>query len=212
MSKVLTEYKAEQVLKKYLPIAKNQLVKKKQQAINFSKKLKFPIALKIISPQAVHKSDIGGVLIINSLEEIDKGFDKLVDIAKKKKLKLEGILVQEFIQGQQLIIGIKKDPTFNYVIMLGIGGIYVETLKDVTFRVCPITEEDSESMIQDLKYKDIILGTRGQKPVNTEKLKNILIKISQLPFKLKKISELDINPLIMYNNEAKVVDVRLVLD
>ena len=203
---VFTEYEAEKLLKKYLPVAKNQLVKNLKDIKN-----KVPLVLKIISKQALHKSDINGVRIIKSKNDLEKNFNDLILISKRKKLKLDGILVQEFIEGHQLIIGIKKDPVFGHILLFGLGGIYTEILKDISIRTCPINENDAESMINDLKSKEILYGFRGKKS-NVKLLKKILIRTSKIPLKYKKILELDINPLIINEKEAKVADARIVFE
>lgn len=208
MQKVYTEKKAENFLKKYLPIAKSELTQTINQAQKFIKK--YPTVLKIISPQALHKTEINGVRIVNTKQELEKEYNNLKTIAKNKHIKLEGILVQEFVKGQELIIGIKKDPTFNHVIMFGIGGVMVEILKDVQFRACPITEKDAEDMIDQLKLKQLLTGFRNEKPVNLKLLKQLLVKTSQIPVKNKTIEELDINPLIINSKEAKIADARIV--
>jgi len=192
---------------KGLPLAKSFLIK---NAKELTKIRKFPLVMKMISLQAIHKTDIGGIKIVNNLHEAQETFSNFMKIAKSKKMKLTGILIQEYVKGGEFIIGIKKDPTFSHVIMFGAGGIFVESLKDVTFRVCPISEKDADSMIEDLKSKWLIIGTRGQRPINTKLLKQILVKVSKLPQKYRKIEELDINPLIANHEEVKVVDVRLI--
>ena len=202
---VYAEYKSEQILKKYLPIIPNQLVHEIKQ-IKFKA---FPLVLKIISPQALHKSDIHGVRIVHSKEELEKNFNDLLKISKKRRLRLEGILVQEYLNGYELIIGIKKDHTFGHVMMLGSGGIYAETVKDISIRACPVSLYDVESMIRDLRMKDILLGIRGEK-INVSKLKKSLVRLSKLPSKYKNIEELDINPLIANKKGVFVADARMV--
>jgi len=204
---ILTEYYAEELLKPYLPIAKNQLVK----SINEIKLKKYPLVLKIMSTQVLHKSDIGAVKIVNTKEELEKNFNELIKISKKRKIKLQGILVQEYHEGHQLILGIKKDNVFNHVLLFGVGGIFTEVLKDISIRACPITKKDAESMINDLKAKDILYGARGKK-VNLNLLKKLLVKTSQIPKKHKNILELDINPLIINEKSAYVVDARIILE
>ena len=203
----LTEFEAEKILKSYLPIARNQLIKK----LNELKLKKYPLVLKIMSKQALHKSDIKGVRIVHNKEELEKNFDDLIKIAKRKKLNLQGILIQEYHEGHELFIGIKKDPTFSHILLFGLGGIYVEILKDISMRACPITIRDAESMINDLKAKDILYGARGNK-INLNLLKKLLIKTSSIPIKYPNLLELDINPLIMNEKEAIVVDARMVLE
>jgi len=210
--KVFTEVEAEKIIKKYLPVSKGILTKKLEEAVKASKILKYPLALKIMSKQALHKSDIGGVIFIKNEKELVEGFKKLESISKKHKIKLDGILVQEFIEGKQLIIGIKKDASFGHAIMLGIGGVLVELFKDVSFRVCPINEKDAQEMIDELKAKQILYGYRGEKGVNIKLLKQILVKASKIPLKYKNISELDLNPLIMNDKIARVVDARIIFD
>jgi len=201
--KVLTSIEAEKFLSKYVPIAKSKFITKLEQIPN-----KFPVVLKIISPKALHKSDKGAVLISQNKEELKRYYNKLTELAKK--LKPAKILAQEYIQGQQIIIGIKKDPTFNHVIMLGIGGTLVELIKDVQFRMCPINENEAQDMIDQLKLNKLLKGYRDYKAININLLKQILVKLSKMP--MKNISELDINPLIINNKEAKIVDARIVLN
>ncbi len=204
---VFTEKKAEDYLKKYLPIAKSELTKSADEALKFAKK--YPVVLKIISKDALHKTEVGGVRIVNSKQELVAEYQNLQAVTKKHKLKLDGIFAQEFIKGKELIIGIKKDAAFGHAIMFGIGGVMVEMLKDVQFRVCPITEKDADDMINSLKLSKMLTGFRNEKPVNLKQLKDILIKASKLPIQNPKIEELDINPLIINSKEAKVVDARI---
>ncbi len=212
---IYAEHEAEQFLAKSLPVAISLLTKKPEQALEFVKKqkLSYPVVLKLISKQALHKTDIGGVKIAKSEQELVAYYNELLAVAKKKKLKLdekvEGILMQEFVDGKQLIVGIKKDAIFGHVIAFGLGGVFVEVMKDVTFRVCPIEEHDAQQMIDELKSSKILYGVRGDKPVTFKELKNILIKASKIAEKNPEISELDINPLIINDKFAKVVDARI---
>ena len=207
--KILLGKEAEKFLRG-LPVARSFLVKKQKDAINFGRKLGYPLVLKIISKQAIHKTDIGGVKIVKSPEELNESFNELLKIVKRKRIKLDGIMVQEYVKGQELIIGINRDDTFGHVLMFGLGGILVEAIRDVTFRVCPISFKDAEQMIQDLKFKKILLGFRGGKPVNLNLLKKVLVKVSKIPLKHKEIEELDINPFILNDRKGKIVDVRII--
>lgn len=215
---IYAEYEAEQFLVKSLPVAVSLLTKKPEQALEFVKKqkLSYPVVLKLISKQALHKTDIGGVKIAKSEQELVAYYNELLAVAKKKKLKLdekvEGILMQEFVEGKQLIVGIKKDATFGHVIAFGLGGVFVEVMKDITFRVCPVEEHDAQQMIDELKSSKILYGVRGDKPVAFKELKNILIKASKIAEKNPEISELDINPLIINDKFAKVVDAMIVVE
>ncbi len=207
MQKIWTEKKAEDFLKNRIPVANSVIAKSPEQALKFAKK--YPVVLKIISEKALHKSDIGGVRIASSKEELEKQFTELEKLVKRKKLKAR-ILVQEFVKGRELVIGINKDPVFGHVIMFGLGGKYVETIRDVSFRVCPLTEKDAESMISDMKYGKIIHGVRGEKPLNTNAIKKALVKVSCIPRSYRKLKELDINPLIADEKGVKVADARIV--
>ena len=205
--KIYTEEKAERFLKP-LPVARSALVKDIKGAREASKRIKYPLVLKIISPKALHKTEIGGVAVVKSADELEAAFNNLIKIAKKKRIKLTGIYVQEFVSGKEIIIGIKRDPTFGHALMLGIGGKYVELMRDVTFRICPITEKDAEKMISELRYAQLLTGFRGDKGINMDILKKTLVSVSKLPQKHKKLEELDINPFIIDDRRGKIVDAR----
>jgi len=202
---VLNEYEAEKFLKKYVPVANSILIKNKA---NLEKVKSFPTVLKIISNNAIHKTEIQGVIITSTKNELENSYNELLQRAKKHKIKIEGILAQDYYEGIELLIGIKKDQVFNRVIVFGLGGIYTEILKEVVIRKCPISMEDAEEMIYELKYNDIF-SSRGNK-INKSKLAEILVKVSNL-YK-QPIQELDINPFIINNKEAYVVDARIVFE
>jgi succinyl-CoA synthetase beta subunit len=207
---VLTEDKAQDILKTFVPVAKSKLVKKYDDALIIAKKFKFPVVIKIMSKQALHKTEVGGVKICCNEDGLNQDFHKFLDVCKKNKIQLDGVLVQEMLSGVELIMGLNKDPVFGHVIMFGIGGTLVEVLKDVTFRMCPINNDDVESMIQDLRTKEILYGVRGNKGINFKILKKTLVNISKLPVKYPNISELDINPFIINHEYGKVADARIV--
>ena len=209
---IYAQDKADKFLSKHIKIAKSQLTKNLNQALKAATKLKYPLVLKIISLKALHKTDIGGIKTCNNEQELENNYKELEKLAKKKRLRPYQILAQEFIKGKELIIGIKKDPTFQHVIMLGLGGIFVEILKDVTFRACPITNKDAQEMINELNGGKVLCGVRGGSSININKLKQTLVKVSQIPTKNKKILELDINPLIANEKDVVAVDTRIVFD
>ncbi len=204
MSKILNSYEAQHFLEKYIDLPKSQLVNVLSEI-----KIQPPLVLKIISDQAIHKTEIKGVRIVNSNEQLVKEFNNLQILSKK--INIKGILVQEFIEGEQLIIGIKKDPVFNHVILFGLGGIYTELLKDTSIRKCPITEKDALEMINSLKSKELFYNFRNKK-LNTKLLIKTLVNISKIPSKHKDIQELDINPFILNEKEGKAVDIRIVFN
>lgn len=211
--KIYTEYKTELFLKKFGVIAsKSYLTNSIKEALILSKKMNFPLVVKIMSPDVLHKTEAGGIIKCNDEKEIVKAYYKMLSIAKEKKAHLEGILIQEYINGNEIIIGIKKDPTFGHIILFGLGGIYTEILKDVSLRVCPIDKKEALKMINEIKNIKILEGYRKQKPIDKNVLSNILVRVSQIPLRYKNITELDINPLIANGNSIKAVDARMVLD
>jgi len=197
---VFTEKEAEDFLeKKGFKVAKRVFIKSKSELSSIKSKIKFPWVMKISSKHIVHKTKLGGTILnISTQEQAQKAFDKL------KKIKdFEGILVQEFIPGKELILGLKHTPEFGLVIMLGAGGTDVEEKKDVSFRVPPITEKEAEEMIKELKICNQI------KDCNLKEIKKCLFLLSNLAKENPNIKELDINPLIINKKEAVVVDARI---
>lgn len=196
------------LLKKYgfqpLPygVAKNI-----NQAEKIAKKLKYPIALKIISKQIEHKTDFGGVKIgIRNVDALRVAYADIMHGAKGKKV--DGILVQKMARkGIELIIGGKKDPSFGHMIVLGLGGIYVEIFRDVTARICPIEREEIEGMVHELKAHPLIEGARGKKPINKKALEDMVLKTCKLMMK-EDLKELDLNPVIFDHKGGDIVDVR----
>ncbi len=166
----------------------------------------FPLVAKL--PLFVHKTEKKAVRVVHTQEMLQKTLQDFKRIAQKEKKKCT-VLLQEFVQGTELILGLKKDAVFGHVIMLGLGGVFAEVFHDVTFRVCPITEQDAWHMIDELKSKTLLEGPRGLPKANKKSLVQALVKLSQLPRKYPKLSELDINPLMVNNKGAFAVDVRI---
>lgn len=198
--------------KNKLPFAKSKLAKNVDQAKKVAKDIGYPVVLKAISPNIIHKSDAGAIsLSIENEEQLESAFEDLIKKTKKAaKNKLEGILVQKTHTGQEVIIGVKQDPTFGPVILFGLGGIFVEILKDTSLRIAPIEKQDAIEMINELKSAKILEGARGQKPVNINALVDILVKTSKLA-ENKKILELDFNPIIVDEKSAVIVDARIMI-
>jgi len=171
----------------------------------------FPIAMKAISKQALHKSDVGGVLLdICSASEVESAY-RLLE-RRFSGMELEGVLIQKMASKSkntvELIIGGKRDAQFGQLIMLGMGGIFVEVYRDVTFRVCPIDRDDALEMIHELKSFPILMGARGRKPININALASTLVKVSIL-LEAENPSEFDINPLLTDEKGCTAVDVRM---
>ena len=195
---------AADVVKGIASVAEHIVAKKVEDAQQFAEKVGYPLVLKALSPKIVHKTEAGAVRIVHAAAQLAKEFDALKKLAPN-------ILAQEFVKGNEFILGLKKDPTFGHVILAGIGGIYVEVYKDVSFRVCPIAEKDAEAMLDDLQGKAILAGARGKK-LNKKALVDALVKLSKLPEKQKNIAELDINPFILNDKGGRIVDARVILE
>ncbi len=217
--KNLTENEAKEFLKKWrIPVTKEFLAKNQKEAVRLAKKLRFPVVLKISSPQILHKTDADGVIVdIQNEKEVLEGFDKIIKNAKKynPKAEIKGVLVQEMVKGhdfREVIIGSKKDLQFGPVIMFGLGGIFVEVLKDVSFRIIPIERKDAKEMISEIRGYKILKGVRGQKPISFKALEDCLLNVSKMVWKNKKINELDINPLFVNSKRLVAVDARIIME
>jgi len=207
--KVLTEKEAEDFLEKNnFPVVRRITAKSLNEAAKAAVKIRYPIVLKVASKKILHKSDVGGVkLNIKNEEELKKAYFEL------KKLKgFEGVMVQEYLDGEYIICGLKKDETFGHVLAFGLGGIFTEVIKDVSFRVCPASKKEVSEMIKEIKGYSILKGIRGRKPANINSILNVLMKLSTLSQKYKEIQELDINPLLVNEKFSKVIDARIVFN
>lgn len=212
---VLTENVCREILSAdNFPLHRAEFVGDENSALTASKKIGYPIALKIVSNQVVHKSDVGGVKVgiknetelISAISEMNK---KIVQ--KVPDAKIDGYIVGEMVKGQEVIIGLKRDPQFGAVVMLGLGGIYTEIFKDVTFRVAPFGLAEAKKMIAELKIYPLLVGFRGQKPLDIEALATLLVKFSQFAMVNNDFSEIDFNPVMVLEKGrgVKIVDVRI---
>lgn len=214
----LYEYEAYEIAKAYsLPVPKAGLARTEDEAIEIAEKIGYPIVLKIISPDIIHKSDVGGVILnIRNLHDVRKGFREIMDNVKRRapKARIVGILVQQMVpEGLEVIVGATRDPTFGPVVMFGLGGIFVEVIKDVSFRIAPLTKYDAESMLSEIKAAKILEGYRGMKPRDREALVNILLNVSRLMLDLEEIQDVDLNPIMSYEigKGALIADIRMML-
>ncbi|MHC1605498.1 MAG: acetate--CoA ligase family protein [Candidatus Methanofastidiosia archaeon] len=211
----LMEHEVKSILKEYgIAIPREKVCKDVNESKQFAKSIGFPVVMKIVSPQIIHKSDVGGVKVgIDSKEAVEKAFEGIVFNAKKnvKNTEIIGVSVQEMAKGREVIIGVNKDSQFGHMIMFGLGGIFVEILKDVSFRLTPLEEIDAREMIEEIKAYPLLKGARGEKSVNIGAIEEILIKISNFVEERKEISEMDLNPVIVNENRAVVADARIIL-
>ncbi len=212
----LLEEEGIQILRTYgFSLPKSILAKTESDAVKAAIKIRFPVVMKIVSPQIIHKSDAGGVKVgLKNDKEVRSAFREIVKNAKKydKKALIKGVLILEMVKGgKEMIIGSKLEPGFGPVIMLGMGGIYVEILKDVTFRLAPVTDKEANDMISSIKTQKLLKGVRGEKPSDINKLSECIQRLSQLVTDFKEIKELDMNPVLVMEKGkgCKILDVRI---
>ena len=213
----LTEVESKQILKEAgIDSTKIKLAQTRDEAISLSKEIGFPVVLKIVSPDVLHKTDAGGVKLgLDDEEAVGKAFDEITSAIKKNEpsAKIHGVSVQNMARtGVEVIIGMSNDPQFGPVLMFGLGGIMVEVLKDVSFRIVPLTKRDAREMIREIKGYPILEGYRGQEPANVAVLEDYLLKVSDFVDGRPEIKELDINPIFAYNDGAVAVDARVILE
>jgi len=214
---VLTEIEAKELLKQAgIGVVETRLAATKNEAASISQELGFPVALKIASSDVVHKSDAGGVKLgLNTKQQVDKAYSEIMKSIKAQypKAKIEGVSVQKMARpGVEVIIGMSKDAQFGPVIMFGLGGILVEILKDVSFRIVPLVKRDAREMIKEIKGYPLLEGYRGQEPVDVSNLEDMILKVSDFIDKNPEVKELDLNPVFAYSDGAVAVDARVILE
>ncbi len=213
---VLTEIESKQILAEAgIPVASAQLAKTADEAAQLAEKAGFPAVLKIVSPEITHKSDIGGVKVgLASTDEVRTAFDEIVAAARKAepKARIDGVAVQKMAAaGTEVIVGMSKDPQFGPVLMFGLGGIFVEVLKDVAFRIVPLEARDARQMVREIKGFAVLEGVRGQPPADLAALEGLILKLSEFVEAHPEIEELDLNPVFAYADGVIAVDARIVI-
>jgi acetyl-CoA synthetase (ADP-forming) len=214
---MLTEFESKRILKQVgISVVETRLAKTQKEVVSFSQRIGFPVALKINSPDIVHKSDSGGVkLSLSTAAEVKKAYDEILKKVKKQypQAAVHGVSVQKMVRpGTEVIIGTSQDPQFGPVIMFGLGGIFVEVLKDVSFRVIPVAARDAQEMIQEIKGYPLLQGYRGKEPASINALVEIILKISKFIEQNSQVKELELNPIFAYRDRAIAVDARIVLE
>jgi len=209
---VLTEFESKNLLKEIgIPIPEQELAITKEETIAVAKKIGFPVVLKLMAEDIVHKSDTGAVkLNINNEVEIATAYDELMKIPSQseKSISVQKMAVEPITE---LIIGMTTDAQFGPALMFGIGGILVELLEDVSFRIAPITEYDAREQIHEIKGFPILDGYRGKPKADLDAIVNTLLKISDLVIKHEEINEMDLNPVFIYESGLVCVDARIIL-
>ena len=214
---VLTEIESKQLLKEVgIPTTEIKLAASAKEAVDTSQKIGFPVVLKIASPDISHKSDAGGVKVgLKNKDDVASAYKEIMASVKQKfpEAKIEGVSVQNMARpGTEVIIGMTKDAQFGPVLMFGLGGVWVEVLKDVAFRIVPLTRRDASDMIKEIKGARLLEGYRGSEPANIAILEDMLLKVSEFVEKTPEIKEMDLNPIFAYKDGAIAVDARVVLE
>jgi acyl-CoA synthetase (NDP forming) len=208
----LTEYEGKRILAAYgIPVTREEIASSAEEAGALARQIGYPVALKVQSPEIPHKTEAGGIrLHLYTDAQVHEAYAEILRNAKNyaPQAIIAGVLVQEMIEGGvEVIVGTTHDPVFGPCVMFGLGGIFVEVLQDVSFRVAPLTRPDAEEMIREVKGYPVLEGVRGRPPADVRGLVDVILKVSRLAIDFKgEIEELDINPLIVLPRGVRVAD------
>ena len=198
-----------------IPTPKQGFAKTAAEAVKIATRLRFPVALKIVSDDILHKTEAGGVIVgLASAGDVRRGFDRLVKNAKayQKNANIQGVQVQQMVGGvQEVMVGAVNDPSFGKMVAFGLGGVLVEVMKDITFRLAPVGKKDALSMLNSIGGAELLNGVRGGKGVNRAALADIITNVSKLVNDFPEIQEVDLNPIFVTDKDAKAVDVRIIV-
>ena len=212
--RVITEESSKEILGDYgIKVPKYALVTNSDEAVQKSKEIGFPLVAKIVSPDILHKTDVGGVKVgLSSEEEVKQAFDDMFN-RLKEKFDVKGVLLEKMVpKGVELIVGLQNDSQFGPSIMVGLGGIYTELFKDVSFRVLPVSKSEATRMLESLRGKDILKGFRGSKPIDLDMLSEAIVNIGILGVDMAgKYESIDFNPVVVYPDSYYVVDAKIIL-
>jgi acyl-CoA synthetase (NDP forming) len=212
--RVLVETESKELLEQWgVPIVSCKVATSDEEALRLAHSMGFPVALKILSPGIIHKTEAGGVkLNLTTGEDVRSAFTEIMENAKKSfpSASVLGVTVQKMVSGIEVVVGVTKNPQFGHVLMFGMGGVWVELLKDTTFRLIPIAAIDADEMMRDIKGFPVLKGYRGQ-GADMESLAEILMKVSDLIVAHPDIEEMDLNPIITSPDGSVVADARIIL-
>ena len=207
------EYEVKEILKGYnIDVTREVVCKNTDEAAKVGSEVGYPLVLKIVSTEVVHKSDAGGVKLgIKDETELKAEFDKMLSLYNEKHSSqgLKGISVQEMVSGEEVIIGVLNDKQFGHMMMVGMGGVFVEIFKDVAYRLAPIEEDEAMDMLKELKGYKLLTGYRGKTPANVEKLCKTISTISKALEEIPEVKEMDLNPVFVNDKRAVVADGRI---
>jgi acetyl coenzyme A synthetase (ADP forming)-like protein len=199
-----------------IPVPKEGVATSAADATRLAESMGYPVVLKIVSPDILHKTEAGGVLVgLKSADEVSTGYETILANAKKYKAdaKIDGVQIQQMLKGgTEVIVGAITDGSFGKLVAFGLGGVLVEVLKDITFRLAPATREDAMSMLDGIQAAEMLKGVRGGDPVDREALADVIVRVSRLVSDFPEISELDLNPVFATKSDAIAADVRIVVD
>ncbi|MHA1399006.1 MAG: acetate--CoA ligase family protein [Candidatus Heimdallarchaeaceae archaeon] len=198
-----------------IPLNKMEFAINLEECIEKAKEVGYPIVLKIISKDVIHKTEAGGVKVgIKSEEELMTAYEEMMKSVKEHypEAKIEGVSIEEMVEGVEVLVGQTTDPQFGKMIAFGIGGIYVEVYKDVSFRLIPITEADVREMYAEIKGRKMLEGFRGKPAINLDELTELLLNISKLVEENPIIKEMDLNPVMVTEEGLKAIDARIILE
>lgn len=213
---VLLETEAKDLCASYgLPVPKYKVASTPEEAIKAAKEMGFPVVMKVLSKDIIHKSDAGCVMLgISNEEEVEKAFKNIINnaINFNPNAEIKGVLIEEMLpRGLEVVVGAMRDPEFGPTVMFGLGGIFIEVIRDVTFRVAPVTRDEAEEMIKEIKGYKILEGYRGRERADIETILKIILGVSNLIVDNDEISQLDLNPIIVWRKGGKVADAKIIL-
>ncbi len=214
----LMELESKRVLAAWgVPVNRTELARDLSEAVKVAREVRYPIVLKIASPDIIHKSEAKGVKVgLSSELELRQSFGELIDNARtyKRDAKILGLTIQEYLPpAREVIVGALQDPSFGATVMFGLGGVWVEVLEDISFRLAPLSAEDAREMIQEIKGYPVLAGIRGTPPADVGALVDIIQKVGQLAHEFSEITEMDLNPIFAFDDGkgAVVADARIIL-
>jgi len=213
---VLLEPEAKKLCSHYgIPVPKSRLVKSLDEAIKATQEIGFPVVVKIVSEDILHKSDAGCVVVgVSDAEELKAAYERVVGNALKfnPRASIRGVLIEEMVpKGVEVAVGGLRDPEFGPAVMFGLGGIFIEVMRDVSFRIAPVSEEEAEEMMKEIRGFKMLQGYRGSEAVDLKALAKIIVSASKMMAENEEISQLDLNPIIASRQGAKAVDARVIL-
>ncbi len=213
---LLSEVEAKDLLAEAgIPVARAILAKGQKKAVEAAETVGYPVVMKIVSPDIAHKSDVGGVTLgLKDAKAVRKAYKEMIARVSEAapKAKIAGVAIQNMAaQGIEVIVGATTDPQFGPVMMFGLGGVFVEVLKDVAFRIVPLEPRDAAQMVREIRGLPILQGARGAQPADLPALEALIVKVSQFVAAHPEVAELDLNPVFAYPNGALAVDARIVL-